>query len=158
MESVRTHLEVRIVAQTKADKKTAKKEKRDSAKAAQKALDRAEKAVRKARKAVARSSEELRTRAERLAHESQQLSATHAAATRRGDTPTYDQETENPTPLPTAAPRPRTSVRKVRTAQAPKPSTPTLAELRTQAKERKITGYYRMNKAALLAALTPPPV
>ena len=36
--------------------------------------------------------------------------------------------------------------------------TPTLAELRTQAKERKITGYYRMNKAALLAALTPPPV
>lgn len=146
------------MAQTKTDKKkTAKNEKKSSTKAAKQALDRAEKAVRKARKAVARSSKKLRARAEKLAQETQKLSTNHAQAIRHSVTPTRTKDTENPVPPPTIAPRPRVAVLKPRPARATKPSTPTLAELRTQAKTQKITGYYRMNKPALLAALTPPP-
>ncbi|MEG9492336.1 MAG: hypothetical protein MIJ73_06010 [Microbacterium aurum] len=146
------------MAQTKTDKKKkAKNEQKGSPKAAKKALDRADKAVRKARKAVARSSKKLRARADNLAQETQELSTEHAKAIRRSVTAAGAKDTQNPSPLPTPAPRPRTSVRKTGSARETRPSTPTLAELRTQAKEQKITGYYRMNKAALRAALTRPP-
>ncbi|CAI7618665.1 unnamed protein product [Penicillium discolor] len=91
-----------------------------------------------------------------LAQESQELSAKHAKALRRSVTSIEEKDTQNPSPPPTATPLPRTSTRKARSAQERTSSTPTLKELRTQAREQKVTGYYRMNKATLVAALTPP--
>ncbi|MFX6035728.1 Rho termination factor N-terminal domain-containing protein [Acinetobacter baumannii] len=49
-----------------------------------------------------------------------------------------------------------TSPRNGRTGRTSAHSSPTLVELRARAKEQKITGYYRMNKATLMAAITPP--
>ena len=147
------------MAQTKTTKKkTAKKKdtKKSSEKAAKKALSRAKRAVREARSAVAHSSKKLRKRADKLAKESEELSAAHAAATRRADASPSLRAPQTPSPVTVDASHTAISPRNGRTGRTSAHSSPTLVELRARAKEQKITGYYRMNKATLMAAITPP--
>lgn len=115
-------------------------------KEAKKALAVAEESVKLARKAVTRSSAKLRREAQALTKETKKLADKHDKAARQLDaasTIARAQTTamEKPSPSVVAASTPHLA------------SSPTLAELRRQARERKIVGYSRLNKADLVAKL-----
>jgi len=156
------------MAKSKSDKKVESKGKTADKKAAEKkavkALLRAEKAVQEAHNAVADSRKELRKLAADLAKQTKKLSEKHKKAVAQLDaevrkavagaagasakpsvSPPKDSEPHPFEPLETLIETPP--------LPSPQPAAPTLIELRTQAKERNITGYSRLNKAALIAAL-----
>jgi hypothetical protein len=152
--------------------------KKTGAKRAKKALARAEKAVDAARKAVRRSGKKLRKRVSVLAQQTAQLSAQQARALRKLEAAARQTDVPSPPPRPadeapsraaepafvisavppsnaTPSPPPDDSAIGSLTPPlpAPQPASLTLIELRQQARDKKIPGYYRLNKAGLIAAL-----
>ena len=107
---------------------------------AKKALKKAKKAVKKASKAVRHSSQKLQNQAAALQAQTRDLTKEHKAAQRgsakQTSVPSVSKVAVVTPPLP-----------------APHENAPTLIELREQAKARKIAGYSRLNKAALIEAL-----
>jgi len=156
------------MAKSKSDKKVGPKGKTTDKKAAEKkavkALLRAEKAVQEAHDAVSDSRKELRKLAADLAKQTKKLSEKHAkavaqrdaevkkavagaagASAKRTTTPPTDSEPHPFEPLETLIETPP--------LPSPQPAAPSLIELRKKAKELNISGYSRLNKAALIAAL-----
>jgi hypothetical protein len=170
-------MEVRTMAQKKSSNKNIAL-KRAAAKAdekkAVKALARAEKAVDEARKAVSDSSKKLRKEALELHKKAEKLSAKHTKAVNQlaEETLKADQAVMSAKPqaaaskkkakkaladdaavrTPSTVPDPTVKASPL-TPPLPSPQAevPTLIELRKRAKDQKIPGYSRMNKAALAA-------
>jgi hypothetical protein len=163
-------------SRTKPQKKTAASSKKT--KKAKKALGRAKKSVEAAQKAVKASTKKLRKKVASLSRQSKQLSADHAKAVKNVEAAEKKSTTATQPPRPTdggqpkppeptlvvtaAAPaRPKSTPARAAKENAsltpplPKgqPASATLVELRQQAKDKKIAGYYRMNKSDLIAAL-----
>ncbi|MBF4569110.1 hypothetical protein ITJ57_10070 [Plantibacter sp. VKM Ac-2880] len=131
----------------KAAAKLAEKQQR---RAAEKALVRAEQAVDAAREAVRSSSKELRKHAAALAKRTEKLSAKHEKAV----TGLAAQQAR----ADEASSRVRTQRRSLLIPPLPTPTggVPTMIELRQLAKQQRIAGYSRMNKATLLARVDLP--
>jgi hypothetical protein len=163
-------------SRTKPQKKTAASSKKT--KKAKKALDRAKKSVEAAQKAVKASTKKLRKKVASLSRQSKQLSADHAKAVKNVETAEKKSATASQPPRPadgakTTPAEPTLVVTTAAPARAkstpapsakengsltpplpkPQPASATLVELRQQAKDKKVPGYYRMNKSDLIAAL-----
>lgn len=117
-----------------------KSEHESSDKKAKKALAHAETSVRAAQKAVKTSSKKLRKRASALSEQIERLAAHHANALHQLEVATKEAPSVEVAALTPPLPKPQ-------------PAAPTLIQLRQQAREQKVTGYSRLNKAGLMAAL-----
>ena len=132
------------MAKTKADtKKTASTEKK-----AKKALSRAEEAVQVALDAVRDSSKALRKQAVALSEKTEKLAAKHAKAVLQ-----LEKAHKKAAASATTAESGVDSSLLTPPLPSPQPVPPTLIQLRQRAKEQGITGYSRLNKAALIEAL-----
>jgi hypothetical protein len=165
---------------TKPQRKSAASSKKT--KKAKKALGRAKKSVEAAQKAVKSSTKKLRKKVASLSRQSKKLSADHANAVKNAEAaekksataekksaettrPTGGGQSKpgEPTLVVTAAAPASPKSTPARSAKenasltpplpTPQPASATLVELRQQAKDKKIPGYYRMNKSDLTAAL-----
>ena len=140
-------------------------QKKTSEKKAKKALARAEEAGKDAVKAVKDSSKKLRHRAASLSKKTAKLEAEHAEAARGAKSAAValderrrdDIAEEDAEPTDGTAAHGAVAEELTPPLPAPEPAAPTLVELRHRAKEQGVTGYSRMNKAALLAALDAAP-